>query len=72
MNAMNTTTDNTTHSSMTYSPKTVGKLLTQTIGYRLTHITHIESNMAVLDAAQQQLIEAANELSALPIPESVE
>ena len=69
MNAMNTTTDNTTHSSMTYSPKTVGKLLTQTIGYRLTHI---ESNMAVLDAEQQQLMEAANELSALPIPESVE
>ena len=66
---MNTTTDNTTHSSMTYSPKTVGKLLTQTISYRLTPI---ESNMAVLDAEQQQLMEAANELSALPIPESGE
>ena len=66
---MNTTTDNTTPSTMTYAPQTVGKLLTETIGYKLNHI---ESNMAVLDHEQQQLMEAASELSKLPIPVSAE
>ena len=66
---MNTTTDNTTSSTMTYAPKTVGKLLAETIGYKLTHI---ESNVAALDHRQQQLMEAASELSRLPIPTNAE
>ena len=66
---MNTTTDNTTSSTMTYAPKTVGKLLAETIGYKLTHI---ESNVAALDHEQQQLMEAASELSRLPIPTNAE
>ena len=66
MNTPHASTEDTTASTMTYAPETVGKLLTKTLGYQLDHI---ESNMAVLDAEQQQLREMANEFSVLPIPE---
>ena len=69
MNTPHASTENTTPSTMTCAPETVGKLLTKTLGYQLDHI---ESNMAVLDHEQQQLMEAASELSELPIPDSAE